>query len=168
LAALAGLLWVVAARAQVVDRLAAVVGGETVVTTSDVELEASLALLDRSELPFWRHGDPEERLVDAALLRFAAADVALYQPPPDAVRARVTAIRESFANGADRDAWAVRWGLDDAALAVVVRRRMVVDRYLLRNLTTSPADEEAWLAEAHRMVSQLESRIQVRRIPAAP
>ncbi len=169
MAAVAGWLWAIAAQAQVVDRLAAVVGGATVVTTSDVEIEASLASLDPAELPFWRHGDPEERLVDAALVRLAAADVSLYQPTPDAVRARVAAIRASFATAADGDAWIARWGLDDAALAVLVRRRMVVERYLLRNLTVSPTNETAWLAEMHDLVSQLESRIPVRRVaPGTP
>jgi hypothetical protein len=161
---LAWWLWAVAAHAQVVDRLVAVVGGATVVTASDVELEVALAPLDASELPFWRHGDAAERLVDAALLRTAAADIALYQPTADAIRARTDAIHARFASDADWTRFRNRWGLDDAALAVVVRRRMVVERFLQRNLKADPAAEEAWLGEAHALLAGLEGRIPVRRI----
>jgi hypothetical protein len=156
------------AMAQVVDRVVAVVGdrGDQLVTASDIALEEALAPLDSTELPFWnqRHGDALERLEDAAMVRVAASDVALYQPAPDAVRQRVAAIRDRFPNEAAWQAWLDRWGLDEDGLAAVLKRRMVVEKFLLRNLSRSPLDEAAWLAEMHEQLAALETRIPIRRI----
>lgn len=166
------LTWGILARAEIVDRVIAVVGteGEQVVTASDVALEGALAPLDRGPTPFWVgvHDDASERLIEAAVVRAAAADVALYQPSPDEVTARVQAFLERVGDAAARQAFQARWGLDDAGLAVAIRRRMVVERYLTRNLPTPPTDAEAWLAEVHDALEALALRVPVRRIEPQP
>ncbi len=154
---------------QVADRLVAVVGGSTVVTSFDIALEQAIAQRDRSVLPFWDHADVAEVLIDAALLRIASADVVLYEPSPEDIRARADAFRSTFATPAEWTDFSTRWGLDDATLGVLARRRLVVERFLQRNLKSAPADREAWLAETHALVAALESRIPVRRItPSSP
>ncbi len=163
--------WLVAvglAAAAPVDRVIAVVGDQSqeVVTASDLALEAALPP-GTEAAPFWRadHGDALERLVDATLIRIAAADVALYQPPPDAVRARAEEVRASFPSDAAWQAFLDRWGLDAVELAAVLRRRMVVERFLARNLKADPADADAWLGEMHATLAALALRIPVRMVP---
>jgi len=166
------LTWGLLAHAEIVDRVIAVVGteGEQVVTASDVALEGALTPLDHGPTPFWVgvHDDASERLIEAAVVRAAAADVALYQPSPEDVAARVQAFRGRIGDPAALVAFQTRWGLDDAGLAVALRRRMVVERYLTRNLPTPPEDAEAWLAEVHDALEALSLRVPVRRIEPQP
>ncbi len=163
--------WLLAAglaAAAPVDRVIAVIGDQSqeVVTASDVALEAALPP-GTEAAPFWNpaHGDALERLVDATLIRIAAADVGLYQPPQDAVRARVEEVHASFPSDAAWQAFLDRWGLDEAELGAVLRRRLVVERFLARNLKADPADTDAWLAEMHTTLAALALRIPVRMVP---
>ena len=150
----------------VVDRVVTVVD-EEIVLDSDLRLELELAALDEPPLPFWRpsNGTVGQRLEDAAILRLLAAGVALYDPSPSEVQARIDLLR---ARAGGEAAWAElqrRWGLDDRAMRALVRRRMVVERYLVRNLTEDPARTEEWLAAANSLLEELRPRYRIRHVP---
>lgn len=154
------------AHAGVVDRVVLVVEDELVLA-SDIRLEAVLTTLDDAPLPFWRraHHDPARRMEEAALIRAMAAGVQLYQPDDADVAARVAAIRARL--GPD-DAWVAfksLWGLDDDAVTGLVRRRMIVERFLSRNLPESPDDADRWLEACHALLDQVRPRYRIRRIP---
>ncbi len=154
----------ISASAEIIDRVVADVSGQLILT-SDVQLEGLLSEIDPGATPFWhpRWHTPIERLIDAAIVRKAAADVGLYDPDREAVQARIRAIRARL----DPGAWGellVRLGLDEDQLEVVVRRRLTVDRYLQRNLLTNPADLPAWQDEAEQHLSTLRRRVRIRRI----
>jgi hypothetical protein len=161
-------LWLggaVPASAGVVDRVAVVVESELVLD-SEILLEDDLARLDRSALPFWEpdHRTAEERLVDAAIIRALVGDLSLYQPSRESVAARLEAVRQQFE---DRAAWMgflQRWGLDEEGLEVILRRRMVVERFFSRNLLADPSDRQAWLDQSEELLEQVRPRVRVRHI----
>jgi hypothetical protein len=157
------------ARASIVDRVVAVVDTELVLD-SDIQLGSELSRRDPSPVPFWRRGPAragaEQRQVDAAILRAAAGDVALYEPDAEAIRARLEALRATFESRADWTAFLTRWGLDETTMAGVLRRRMVVEAYLQRNLQSDPASDATWNAECTVLLEDLKPRIRVRRVPA--
>lgn len=159
-------LWLaIPAHAETVDRIVVVVEDQ-IVLASDIELDLELSEIDPSPLPFWsrpRHR-PEHRAVEAALIRHLAADTPFYQPEDRAVRARREALRARFA---DREAWLGflgRWGLDEASLSAVLRRRMIVERYLSRNIAVDPADEPAWWKACLTLLAEAEDRVDIREI----
>jgi len=127
-----------------------------------------LAGLDDSPSPFWdrTRSDPAERLVDAAVVRHLAADVSVYHPEEEVVRTRLEHIRSQFP---DREAWQGflrTWGLDEDALRTILRRRLVVERYLARNLQADPADRQVWLEACDRYLSEVRPRLRIRAVPA--
>jgi len=154
-------------RAAVVDRVVADVDGHLVLL-SDLAREAALASVDPGGTPFW---DPdwrtaEERLVDAAVVRTIAANVQLYEPARQDVQRRLEAVRAQFP---DRRAWRAFLELlvvDEDRLSVVLRRRMVVDRYLTRKLVVKPTEVEEFKAAALLHLDDLRQATRVRRIPA--
>lgn len=154
------------ARADVVDRVVAVVGDQ-VLLASEVRLEGELARLDESPLPFWDpdRGTALQRLLDAAAIRRSASDLDLYEPHDEAVRDRLEALRSRFPRRADWEEFLARWGLDEPGLLAILRRRMIVERYLLRNLQIRPDDREAWLQAAEQLLARLRARYEVRAIP---
>ena len=149
------LLTLLSAFADTIDRVVAAVG-EQLVTESDVTLEQELAQMDRGAGPFWDfdHAVPLQRLIDASVVRQLAGDVNLYAPSEDQITARLEAVRRS---AGDREQWQGflrRHGLDEEALRTMLRRRLVVERYLERNLALQAASRtesiqrcDAWLAE---------------------
>jgi hypothetical protein len=165
-------MWVVGlagvALASVVDRVVAVVGTE-VVLQSDLALDDDLEGLDPSPLPFWRRGTASSRQIDAAVLRTAAGDISLYQPTDAAVDERLQGLRLAVVGpGQDGErAWMAllaRWGLDERGMSSVLKRRLVVEAYLSRNLRT-PAGDPTWAAECDALVAQLRARVRVRAVP---
>ncbi|MCB9675439.1 MAG: hypothetical protein H6737_10010 [Alphaproteobacteria bacterium] len=164
-------MWVLAsavvAPASVVDRVVAVVGDQ-VVLTSDVSLDRDLSGHDPSPLPFWERGEPEQRQIDAAILRAAAGDIALYQPTDESARARLERLRATFEDRADWVRFLEGWGLDEGSMLAVLKRRMVVEAYLKRNLQSAPSDTAAWNAECAKLLADLAPRVRVRRVPAEP
>ncbi len=159
------LLFMGSAHAEVIDRVVAIVE-EQLITSSDVTLEADLSRIDSSPVPFWTrgHGEPLHRLVDAAVIREIAHDVALYRPSDEQIGARVTAMRERFA---DRGAWQVflrERGLDEDALRAVMERRMVVEAYLLRNIAVAPKDEDTFVAAVDALLAPWEDRLSIREV----
>lgn len=165
-ALLLALLLSLPARAEVVDRVVAVVGDQLVLA-SEIRFEEELSGLDESPLPFWdpRRGTALQRLLDAAAIRASASDLDLYEPPDEAVRDRLETLRGRFATRADWEDFLRRWGLDEPDLLVQLRRRMIVERYLFRNLQLRPDDREAWLGAADRLLERLRARYDVRMIP---
>ena len=157
------------AEASVVDRVVAVVDTQ-VVLASDIELGSELSRIDPSPVPYWTRGPAvggaEQRQIDAAILRAAAGDVALYEPEQDAIRARMEALRGRFESRADWTAFLARWGLDESTMAGVLKRRMVVEAYLQRNLQSSPSAAPTWNAECTALLEELRPRVRVRRVPA--
>jgi hypothetical protein len=168
------------ARAEVVDRLVAVVAAEPLLS-SQVRLDRDLAPVDPSPVPFWRmspaapereDGPPVDvqRSIDALVLRETASDVALYQPTREQLTARIAALAQAFGGDDEgRDRWETflaTHGLDPQRLESVVRRRMVVERFLLRNLQGSPDDPAAWTAECRAMVAALRARTRIRTVEA--
>jgi len=149
----------------VVDRVVLVVD-EELVLASEIDLERQLSAIDRPPVPFWspEHATPAARLEKAAILRLLAAGVALYDPLPAEIDARITVLQEG-AGGAE--AWSSlqqRWGLDARATAALVKRRMVVERYLLRNLTEDPTRATEWVAAADALLSEVRPRFRIRQI----
>jgi hypothetical protein len=157
-------LWLVlAAHAEMVDRIVAVVG-EELVLASEIAIEEAIAKADTPAIPFWRpqHKNSFERLTDAALVRHTAGDISIYNPSADEVQGRIEVIRRHFKNRGSWTLFLERWMLDDAALRVLVRRRMIVERYLLRNISVKVEKEEAWLRACNHAIDGLRSAVRVR------
>lgn len=154
------------ARAEVVDRVLYVVEDQ-VVLQSDVALDKVLNRIDTSPSPFWtRPGvDAEQQVVDAAIIRELAGDISLYQPSDDAVRARVEAMRQKFPDRASWSSFLRGWGLDEGGLAALIRRRMVVERYLARTLRADPNDKAAWWASCNALLTEVRPRMRIRHVP---
>jgi len=153
------------ARSAVVDRIVAQVDDQLVLE-SDVGLEERLAAFDTSESLFWnpRHKDAMQRLVDAALIRLAAGDIDLYQPSDQAVKERRDAVQAKLGGA---DAWRdflKRSGQDEQSFERVLRRRMVVERYLGRNNQVEETNPDKWLGACDSLVDQLRERSRVRLI----
>ncbi len=121
--------------ATVTDRILFVVG-ERLVTVSDREFERELARVDPGmPPPFSDPGyDLEQRLVDMAILRALAGDSAVYQPRPADLRARWERVRDAWPGLDEYNAFLNRWGVDDERLQAMLYSRMVVEKYVYRNV----------------------------------
>lgn len=153
------------ARAGVVDRVVLVVD-EDIVLESDLRIEAMLTGLDDSPSPFWtlQNGTAAQRLEDAAVVRALAEGVSLYEPTPFEVAARVDGLRGRLGQESAWQAFLTLSGLDDEAIVRLMRRRMIVERYLARNLPEDPLDTRVWLDACHALLDQVRARFRVRRI----
>jgi hypothetical protein len=156
------------ARGEVIDRVVASVD-EQLVTASEVRLEDALAPRSVSTSPFWRpdHASSLSRLIDAAVVRELAGDLALYQPTLAEVDERTAALREAFADRAAWQAFLAVNGLDEAALAALIRRRLVVERYLARNVPVRTTDETVWLAACDQLLTEQRAKFRIRAIAPA-
>jgi len=129
------------AMAAVLDRVVVEVGTE-VILASDIQLEDALAAVDPTPIPQWLtlRVNTRERLIDAATIRNVAASVRLYTPRAAELDARVDALRMQFPSAAAWEGFRATWQLDDADLRILMKRRMVVEAYLLRNVPLKPTD----------------------------
>ncbi len=161
----------IAVEPMVLDRVVAVVG-DRLILASDIALEREIG---RREPPtagglVWSRQDPLEALIDAAVIRGLAGDVAIYQPSSAEVRARQLALRETFEEPADYAAFLMRYGLNEDRLAGVLYAREVVERYVQRNLLLgnrgSGADPIAVTARYDAWISDARSRTAIRRVTA--
>lgn len=159
------LLLVLSAHAEVIDRVVAIVE-EQLITASDVTLEADLARLDASPVPFWSrgHGEALHRLIDAAVIREIARDVVLYRPTDEQIGERVTAMRERFPDRASWQDFLTGRGLDEDGLRAVMERRMVVEAYLLRNIAVPPSDEDRFIDAVDALLAPWEQRLSIREV----
>ena len=151
--------------AETIDRIVAVVE-EEVVLWSEVQLESELSHYIGDRSPFWSHerSDATSRLIEASMLRQLASGIALYAPPEEQVRAELESMRMQFA---DRTSWLAflhRHGLDEESLRTWIRRRLVVDRYLARNLDTSVDDRSRWKEAFDPLMARVRLGARVRRI----
>jgi hypothetical protein len=164
------MLWwllTVAAHAEVVDRVVAVVGDRPLLA-SEIAIQADIARIDPSSRLPPPPADPTGWAIDAARIRAVAEDVNLYDPADDEVRERIDGLRDTFA---DRGAWTTfltRRGLDETRLEPMVRRQLVVERYLLRNVQADPSDPDAWAAAVEQFLAPLRERVPVRLVPPSP
>ncbi len=144
-----------------VDRIVAVVG-ERLVLASDVELEQALSLVERSSVGALMNAsaDPLQVVIDRAIIRGLAGNAAIYIPSEDDIFTRANQLRTSFA---DADAWAAfrrRHGLEGDRLTSLLYSRLVVDRYILRNVQQGATAETyvAWM-------SPQRARVTIRLVP---
>jgi hypothetical protein len=160
------LLVAVAAHAEVIDRVVAVVDDRPLLA-SEIALQADLARLDPHTKWAPGAGDPTAWAIDGARIRSVAERVSLYDPSDEEVRARIEGLRDVFT---DRGAWTAyltRHGLDEIHLDPFVRRQLVVERYLLRNVPADPADPQAWAAAVDAFLAPLRERVPARIVPPA-
>lgn len=161
------LFWILAvARAEVLDRVVAVVEGQPVLA-SDVAIGVELAQLDPSSKLPAPEGDLTLWAIDTVAIRVLAESVKLYAPTDRDVLERIDAVRATFA---DREAWArflARHGLDEERIVPMMRRQLVVERFLLRNIQADPADRAAWDAEVEGLLAVLRERVRSRVVPAS-
>ncbi len=130
------------ARAEVIDRVLAVVAGD-VITLSDVTAARDLGLVSRPA-----GADPVGAvlsvLIDRALV---LAEVDRYAPPEpsqDAVTRGVAAVRARFASEQGFQRALERSGMDRAHLRGIVRQNLRIDAYEDQRFTVvEPTDEEA-------------------------
>lgn len=162
-------LLAVSAHAQVVDRVVAVVE-EQLVTASDVRLEGDLSQRDVAAGPFWSpsHGDPTHRLVEAAVVRQLAGDLALYRPSEAALGTRADALRAGFLERTVWEAFLTRHGVDEDGIRALLERRMIVEAYLARNIDVPVGDEGGFVDAVDVFVAQESRRMRLRWVPEVP
>ena len=128
-------LFVAVVRAEIVDAVVHVVG-ERIITRSDVTFEADFDPVDRS--PIAALDDPGyprvRRLIDFAILREGAGDMEIYKPSPEEVLARWERFRDGWERPEDYSSFLARWGMDDRGLQGFLYSRLVVERYVARNV----------------------------------
>jgi len=154
------------ARAEVIDRVVAVVNGQPVLA-SDVAIGVELAQLDPSSRLPPPDGDVTRWTIDTVVVRTLAESVKLYDPSAREVHERVDGLRSAFP---DRESWArflARHGLDEAGLEPMMRRQLVVERFLLRNIQADPNDRDAWNREAVALLAALRDGVVWRIVPAS-
>jgi hypothetical protein len=76
---------------------------------------------------------------------------------------RVASIRATFDSTAVADAFFAQWGLSDSALGQWAQRRLVVERFVLRNIRVPPTDD-AWGSELDALLTTLRSASRIRTI----
>ncbi len=154
------------------DRAVAVVG-EQVVTASDVQLAWVLAGHDPGTLAVLAAPDSadaaERWWVQQVMIRQLAADVAVYQPGAAEVRTRVQTLRDALGDDPAWSALQVRLGLDRAGLEAWVRNRLVVERFVLRNIGALGRRGEVGDVDPDRYadwLARIQGSLSVRRIAA--
>ncbi len=152
----------------VIDRVEVVVGTR-VITASDLRLSIALDSRDPSPVPVLQGAapDPLQRLIDRTILRGLAGQVRVYQPDEADVRARVDALRSSWSSLSDYQRFLRSHGLDEERLQRRMKERMLVERYIRRNLA-APAQGErrVGLAQYIEWMAGLRASVRVRRIRA--
>lgn len=150
--------------ALLIDRAVAVVGAR-VLTASELRLSLALARHDLAPLSFLAPGDQgaEDWWIEQVILRELAGDISVYQPDPAAVRERTERLLDQL--GPEERATLERTlGADREAIASWVHARMVVERFVVRNLGTLPEPEAR--AAYQQWLEEQRGRVAVRRIPA--
>lgn len=153
-------------RAEVLDRVVAVVEGQPVLS-SDVAIAAELARLDPNTRLPPPNGDVTMWAIDMVVVRSLAESVKLYSPSAREVQERIDGLRSTFP---DRGSWTrflARHGLNEPRLEPMMRRQLVVERFLLRNIQADPDDRVAWNAEAESLLAALRNSKPSRIVPVA-
>lgn len=166
---LAAISGVSPARAELADRILVVVGAR-VVTASDVRFEQ--AIQPHIDCPVEVLCHPErslqDRLVDYAIIRGLAAEAAIYQPSPEEVERRLAYLRTRFTEPASWQAFLERFGLTEYELAGWLFSRMVVERYVQRNvvmLVRATGGDEADMEQRYReWIGRQRARLRIREV----
>jgi hypothetical protein len=151
-----------------VDRAMAVVG-DRVVTASEVAIAATLDARDPGALELAARGarQPAEWWVEQVLLRELAGDIGVYQPDPAQVRDRTERLLAAF-DPAELAELEARLGLDRDALQAWVHGRLVVERYVHRNIALAAEaaleDAVATRVRYQAWVAELRDSVEMRRI----
>ena len=127
--------WTTPSHAERVDRVLAVVG-DRIVTVSDVEIEDALVgHLDCPEPALCNAAvSTLDRLIDIAIIRGLAGDAATYRPPPGDLDRRLITVRASWSDPEGYGRFLTRFGFGEDDFAGLVFSRMVVERYVQRNV----------------------------------
>ncbi|MBM4390325.1 MAG: hypothetical protein FJ090_04315 [Deltaproteobacteria bacterium] len=151
--------------AEPVDRVL-VFAGDRIVTEGDVAFEAFFSPHDASPVPaFEDEGYPvEEKLVDIALARALAGDLAIFRPSDAEVRARLDAFLASFAEPEEGRRRLMEWGFDGEEFMGFLYSRMVAERCVLRSVVASDTGAD-WTERYAAWTTELRSRSPVRRAP---
>lgn len=155
----------------VLDRVVAVVE-DRIITASDVRLEAALVRFDPSPIEVLqqrRREDALEVLIDAAVIRNLAGDIAIYAPSTAEVQRRFDGLRTHFDTRLAFRAFLRENGLDAEVLAGRLYARMVAERYVARNvqLASEAAGDnktESYIRYLEWVASERE-RVPIRRVP---
>jgi hypothetical protein len=149
---------------------------DRIITASDVRLESALVRFDPSpiEVLQQRRGeDTLEMLVDAAVIRNLAGDIAIYAPTTAEVQRRFDGVRTHFDTRLAFRTFLRGHGLSAEVLAGRLYARMVAERYVARNvqLASEAAGEDtdaAYIRYLEWMTTERE-RVSIRRVaPQAP
>ncbi len=152
----------------VIDRVAVVVDGQ-VITASDLRLSIAIDGRDPSPLPMLKGPahDPLQRLIDRTILRSLAGKVPVYQPDDADVRSRVDALRSTWDSLSEFRSFLLVHGLDEDRLHRRMTDRMVVERYIRRNLTPpAPSKEAPSLAQYTDWMAGLRAGVRIRKVQA--
>jgi hypothetical protein len=137
-------------RAEVIDRLLAVVSGQLIML-SDVRAARELGLVATGSDPD-AVGSVLRSLVDRALMLTEVERFVPPEPTAEAIDARMQTVRARFASPGAFEAALARSGIDEAQLRQRIREDLLIQAYLdLRFTVPPPTDEEvAQYFEAHR------------------
>ncbi len=155
---------ILVAHASIVDRIEAVVG-QRIVTASDIAFESEFDPHDQSPVPTLERPDYglRERLVDFAAIRSLAGDIEVFRPSPTEVMDRWERFRATWDPPETYTAFLRRWGMDDDALRGFLYSRLVVERYVTRNLAVRSArDLDATIDPYPAWTAELRARTRIR------
>ena len=152
-----------------IDRVVAVVG-ERVVTEGDIAFEEALGGREGCPVPVLC--DPArpvlEHLVDMAVVRGLAGEAATYRPPTADVELRVLEVRDAFSPPSAWLAFLERFGLTEDALAGLLYSRMVVERFVQRNIVlptlAKGGDEEACRFAWNEAIAGWRTQVSIREV----
>ena len=134
-------LWLpICLRAEIIDRVLAVVGGATI-TQSDVTAAVELGLVTPRGT-----GEPAAgaltQLVERQLMLMEVERYLPPEPPETAVAARLQAVRDRFPTAAAYQATLRRSGVDDTRLRQSVRDDLRIEAYLDQRFSVPPLTAE--------------------------
>jgi hypothetical protein len=152
-----------------VDRVIFVVG-DRIVTQSDVAFEAFFDARDQSPIGVFenRSADLETLLVEIAVVRQLAGDIAVYRPTGGDVRARADAFLGSFPGPEEGLRVLADWGLDETAFLGFLYSRLVVEKYVSRDVVAESSrigTTDSVVERYRQWVSAQIERASVRRVP---
>ena len=143
------------ARAEVLDRVLAVVGGE-VITLTDVTAARDFGLVVVPPSAADPVGAALTQLIDRALI---LAEVERYVPPEpsiDDVNASLAIVRRRFSSDADFQAALARSGIDENHLRETLRQNLRIRAYLNQRFVAGPSDAPAPAAGRDRQQTMID------------
>jgi len=152
----------------IIDRVVVVVGPR-VITASELRLSIAMDAHDSSPIEVLRGhtADPQERLVNRRILRSLAGEVRVYQPAEVDVRARLDKLKTSWVQLSDYRIFLLRNGLDEERLLRELAERMVVERYIRRNLA-GQGDAQPTMAQYRKWMAQYRADVRIRKVAPSP